>query len=66
MDNFTTIYFTEDYEPSDEEISYFEKALNVEISMGSDNYINVYTKDKDTIQDLVDLIGDFHIQEIAA
>lgn len=62
--NFTTIYLTSDIVLSIADINYYEKATGAEIAMGA-GFINVYTKDKRIIRDVVYLIGGIYVQEIA-
>ena len=65
MDDFYTVYFTDDYEPTDSEIRYFEKAIDCEISQGTGDWINVYTKNPNKVKALISLIGDYYIEEIS-
>jgi len=64
MNSFTTIYLTEDYQPDASEISHLEYAVEREIAV-SEGFINVYSRDKELIKDLVDIIGEFYVKEIA-
>lgn len=60
-----TIYLTNDVEFTDSEILYFEKAIGREIGDGG-YFLNVYTSDLKIVQDLIDLIGESYIQEVAS
>jgi hypothetical protein len=64
MNHYFTLFFTEDYEPTDQEIHYFEAFTGREIGVG-DGFINVYTIDETIIKDLIDIIGEFYISEVS-
>ena len=60
---FITVYFTDDFELSEKELLYLERAIGREISYGI-NYVNIHTSEHKIIQDFVDLVGKSWIKEI--
>ena len=64
VDDFTTVYLTEDIELTNGDIAYLEKALERDIGVGH-NFVNIYTKDPEIIQAFIDLVGQHYIEEIS-
>jgi len=64
FDNFTTVYLSEFFEPSDNEVLMLEKCIERDIAVG-DGFVNIYTKDVKIIEAFVDLVGDHNVLEIA-
>jgi len=64
MEEFTTVYFTDDFDLTDQEIIMLERCIGRDISAGG-GFVNIYSRDKEIVQAFVDLVGDFYIKEVA-
>ena len=61
--SFTTVYLTEDIELTESEIATLERSIGREIGLGND-FVNIYSRDRDIIQAFIDLVGEHYIAEI--